>query len=66
MAKAKEQTVEELLRDLMIVQLLLAGVGQHQIRQIVGVDIHRVSRIGKLIKKGQGARDAKEPSDKHR
>jgi hypothetical protein len=30
------------------------------------VDIHRVSRIGKLIKKGQGARDAKEPSDKHR
>jgi hypothetical protein len=38
-----------LLRDMMIVQLLLAGIGQHQIRQIVGVDIHRVSRIGKLL-----------------
>ncbi len=53
MAKAKEQTVEDLLRDLMIVQLLLAGIGQHQIRQIVGVDIHRVSRIGKLMKKAK-------------
>jgi hypothetical protein len=40
-----------LLRDMMIVQLTLAGIGQHQIRQIVGVDIHRVSRIGKLMKK---------------
>lgn len=51
MAKGKEQTIEDLLRDMMIVQLLLAGVGQHQIRQIVGVDIHRVSRIAKLMKK---------------
>jgi hypothetical protein len=49
---AKEkQNVEELLQDLMIVQLLIAGIGQHQIRQIVGVDIHRVSRIAKLMKK---------------
>jgi hypothetical protein len=38
---------------MMIVQLLLAGVGQHQIRQIVGVDIHRVSRIAKLMKKAK-------------
>jgi transposase-like protein len=54
MAKANQQkqaTLEELLRDLMIVQLVLAGVGQRQIREIVGVDIHRVSRIAKLIKK---------------
>ena len=50
-SKAKQQSVEDLLRDLMIVQLALAGVGQHQIRQIAGVDIHRVSRIAKLIKK---------------
>jgi hypothetical protein len=49
---AKEkQSVEELLKDFMIVQLLIAGIGQHQIRQIVGVDIHRVSRIAKLMKK---------------
>ena len=46
----KQQSVEELLRDTMIVHLALAGVGQHQIRQIVGVDIHRVSRIAKHIK----------------
>ena len=50
-AKGKQQSVEELLRDMMIVQLALAGVGQHQIREIAGVDIHRVSRIAKLIKK---------------
>jgi transposase-like protein len=50
MPKKKEQTIEDLLRDLMIVQLGLAGVGQHQIREIVGVDIHRVSRIVKHFK----------------
>jgi hypothetical protein len=49
---AKEKrSVEELLQDLMIIQLLMAGVGQLQIRQIVEVDIHRVSRIAKLMKK---------------
>ena len=51
--KAKEQSVQDLLRDLMIVQLALAGVGQHQIREIAGVDIHRVSRIAKLLKKSK-------------
>jgi hypothetical protein len=51
MPKKKEQTVEDLLRDLMIVQLGLAGMGQHQIREIVGVDIYRVSRILKHFKK---------------
>ena len=58
MARAKERqsSVEELLRDLMIVELLLAGIGQHQIRQIAGVDIHRVSRIGKLMKKPKGTK----------
>jgi transposase-like protein len=51
-ARERQSSVEDLLRDMMIVQLLLAGIGQHQIRQIVGVDIHGVSRIGKkLIKK---------------
>lgn len=47
----KQRSVEDLLQDLIIVQLALAGVGQHQIREIAGVDIHRVSRIAKLIKK---------------
>ena len=51
LAKERQDSVEDLLRDMMIVQLLLAGIGQHQIRQIVSVDIHRVSRIAKLMKK---------------
>lgn len=51
MTKDKSQSIEDLLRDSMIVQLLLAGIGQHECRQIVGVDIHRVSRIAKLLKK---------------
>ncbi len=55
-AKQRQDKVEELLRDMMITQLLLAGIGQHQIRQIVGVDIHRVSRIGKLMKKPKDAK----------
>jgi transposase-like protein len=53
MAKSKQkkaETVEDLLRDLIIVQLGLAGLSQHQIREIVGVDIYRVSRILKHFK----------------
>jgi hypothetical protein len=53
MAKRKQKKaegIEDLLRDLMIVQLGLAGLTQHQIREIVGVDIHRVSRILKHFK----------------
>jgi hypothetical protein len=57
-AKDGQSSAEELLRDMMIVQLLLAGIGQHQIRKIVGVDIHRVSRIGKLLKKPKGTKGA--------
>ncbi|WP_426609506.1 hypothetical protein [Bradyrhizobium sp. McL0616] len=54
MAKSNSDNVEDLLRDMMIVQLLLAGVGQHESRQIAGVGIHRVSRIAKLLKKPKG------------
>jgi len=53
MAENKQKntaTVEELLRDNLIVQLGLAGLTQHQIREIVGVDIHRVNRIVKHFK----------------
>jgi hypothetical protein len=48
----KEQTTDDILRDLLIVQLALAGLTQHQIREIVAVDIHRVNRIVKHLKKG--------------
>ncbi len=47
----KEQPLEDLIRDLMIIQLGLAGLGQREIREIVGVDIYRVSRIVKHFKK---------------
>jgi hypothetical protein len=46
----QEKTTEELLRDLMIVQLGLAAVPQQDIREIVGVDMHRVTRIVKHFK----------------
>lgn len=46
-----ENTTDELLRDLLIVHLGSAGLTQHQIRDIVGVDIHRVNRIVKYLKK---------------
>ncbi len=45
-----ESTTDELLRDLLIVQLGLAGLTQRQIREILGVDIHRVNRIVKHFK----------------
>lgn len=47
----KTGSVEELLRDQLIVQLAQAGLTQHQIREVVGGDIHRVNRIAKYIKK---------------
>jgi len=40
----------EVLKDLLITQLGLAGVPQLTIRKIVGCDIHRVSRIVKHLK----------------
>jgi len=49
--KKEQLTTDELLQDLLIVQLGLAGLTQHQIREIVGVDIHRVNRIVKHFKK---------------
>lgn len=53
MPKAKVKkvaSVEDLLRDLLIVQLGLAGVSQPKIRTIVGGDMHYVSRIVRHLK----------------
>ncbi len=47
----KGNTTNELLKDLLIVQLGLAGLTQHQIREVVGVDIYRVNSIVKYFKK---------------
>ena len=49
--RRKEQTTDDILQDLLIVQLGLAGLTQHQIREIVGVDMNRVTRIIKHFKK---------------
>ncbi len=49
--KKKEQTTDDLLRDLLIVQLGLAGLTQRQIREIVGVDMNRVTKIVRHFKK---------------
>lgn len=45
-----ENITDELLRDILIVQLKLAGLTQRQIRNIVAVDTHRVNRILKHFK----------------
>jgi uncharacterized sporulation protein YeaH/YhbH (DUF444 family) len=41
----------ELVRDLLILELAKAGVQQKEIRKIVGCDMHRVSRIAKVLRK---------------
>lgn len=50
-AKRPNATIEELLQDLLIVQLGLAGLPQTTIRDIVGVDMNRVNNIVKHFKK---------------
>jgi len=57
MAKANSSAqldAAEVLRDMLIVQLALAGLTRHQIRETVGVDMNRVTRLVKHIKKGAG------------
>ena len=51
MAKKIESTVLSTLQDLLIFQMASRGVPQGQIREAVGLDMNRVSRIAKLAKK---------------
>lgn len=51
MAKKVEATVLSTLQDLLIFQMASNGVPQGQIREAVGLDMNRVSRIAKLAKK---------------
>lgn len=54
MAKGKQTArpaSEDILRDILIVQLALAGLTRHQIRETVGVDMNRVTRVVKYIKR---------------
>jgi hypothetical protein len=41
----------KLLRDLLITQLALAGVGQKEIRAVAGGGINYINRIVKLVRK---------------
>jgi len=60
---AKTKSSDPLLdavRDLLIVQLAQAGVDNHSIRRIARVDMNRVTRILKVLKKrnkGRGNAD---------
>lgn len=58
--RRKDQQAEpaiELLRNLLIAQLGLAGVAQAAIREIAGCDMNRVNRIVKPIKKALKAKE---------
>jgi hypothetical protein len=44
-------TQTELLRDMFIADLAIVGVPQRQIAKVVRVDLNRVTRIAKLLKK---------------
>lgn len=46
----------ELLQDLLILELGKEKIPQHEIRNIVGVDIHKVNRILKHLKREYGRR----------
>jgi len=61
MAKPRrsQEDVPELLLDLIIVQLGVAGVPQQAIRQIAGCDIGRVNRI---LKHNNAARRKQNPT----
>ena len=50
--KGNRDAVADLLRDLLIVELYKANVPQLEIREIVGCDVHRVSKIAKALRKG--------------
>jgi hypothetical protein len=41
----------ELLRDMFIAELVIAGIPQLEIARAVRVDLNRVNRIAKLLKK---------------
>lgn len=48
--KTATNEISEAVKDLLIVQLGIAGVPQRAIRQIVGCSMNRVNRIAKHLK----------------
>jgi hypothetical protein len=56
-AKAKTDPVADAVKDLLIVQLALAGVRGHSIRKVVGCGMARVTQITRHLKTRNGGRD---------
>jgi transposase-like protein len=54
--RANSDATTDMIRDLMIVQMGLAGVGQREIRAIVGGSINDVNRIVKELRKSRRAK----------
>jgi hypothetical protein len=50
MPKKSESTVLSTLQDLLIFQMASSGVPQAQIREVLGLDMNRVTRVAKLAK----------------
>lgn len=57
MAKKVEATVLSTVQDLLIFQMATKGVPQGQIREALGLDMNRVSRIARLAKKSSKAEE---------
>ena len=53
---AKKKKTDDLLADLLILELAKAGVPQPEIRKLVQVDIHRVSKIARHFIKSKRKR----------
>jgi predicted XRE-type DNA-binding protein len=60
MAKAKTDTekllaaldgIHRLLEDLFVLEASLAGVGQREVRSILGIDRSRVTKVAKHVKR---------------
>jgi len=62
-ATSKANDLLGVMTDLLITQLSVAGVQQQTIRQILGCDINRVSRITKHIKAARKAAEARGEED---
>ena len=56
----------ELLKDMLIANLAIAGIGQRQIAKVARVDLNRVNRIAKLLKRNEKRISQKSETTKQR
>jgi hypothetical protein len=53
----------ELLKDMLIANLAIAGIGQRQIAKVARVDLNRVNRIAKLLKRNEKRNTSEKRND---